>query len=173
MQRTVRRQKSRGQAIVEFALILPVFLLLTVGVVDMARLFTAYISLTNGVSNAALFAGQGGYGKWCSSEATDVPCPTDIPPGPGNIASNAAGNIAYQIQVEATGLSSTAITMLAPQCTLTLSPFTTGPCDIAPPKTYSQVKIVASYDVSLFTPLMNVLLGGGVHMTAATTSVTY
>ena len=54
----------------EFALILPVFLLLTLGVVDMARVFTSYIALTNGVANAAIYAGQGtNYLKWCSGSS--------------------------------------------------------------------------------------------------------
>ena len=173
MQRTDRRKKSRGQAVVEFALILPVFLLLTLGVVDMARIFTAYISLTNGVTNAALFAGQGGYGKWCSTDPLDIPCPTDFAPNnPGNIASNAAGSIAYEIQIDAQGLIWTNIHMKAPQCTLTLTGFTTAPCDNAIPKTYSKVTISASYDVTMFTPLMSTILGP-VHMTATTTSVTY
>ncbi len=174
MQRTDRGKKSRGQAVVEFALILPVFLLLTVGVVDMARIFTAYISLSNGVNNAALFAGQGGYGKWCTTDPLDVPCPTDTAPNnPGNIASNAAGNIAYQIQVDAQGLTWTNIHMLAPQCTLTLSPFTTAPCDNAIPKTYAKVKIAAWYDVGLLTPLASLFAPTGIRINASTTSVTY
>jgi Flp pilus assembly protein TadG len=51
--------RNRGQALVEFALILPVFLLLTLGVVDGARIFTSNVALTNGVREAALFASQG------------------------------------------------------------------------------------------------------------------
>ena len=51
--------RSRGQALAEFALILPVFLVLTLGVVDGARIFTANIALTNGVREAALYASQG------------------------------------------------------------------------------------------------------------------
>jgi hypothetical protein len=165
MQRTDRGTKSRGQAVVEFALILPVFLLLTLGVVDMARLFAAYISLTNGVSNAALYAGAGGYGKWCSAGST-ITCPGGGPAPAAN-----PDNIAYQIQVETTGLNQSLIAFSAPQCTATIGG-AVGNCANLPTGTYSRVKIVASYDVGLLTPLQ-FLFGGPIHLTAATTAATY
>lgn len=148
---------------VEFALVLPVFLLLTLGVVDFARVFASYVSLTNGVSNAAIFAGQGGYGDWCSGVAGDVPCPPNPPtpiPNPNNIA--------YQIQVESTGLTVSDIQMTAPQCTPIAGP---PDVDCAPGGTYSQVRIAASYDVALLTPFMTALMGGPVQVAAATTAV--
>ena len=93
---------------VEFALILPVFLLMTVGVVDMARIFTSYIALTNGVASAALYAAQGSnYLNWCASGGA-VACPAGTP-AVRQIADPA--NIAYQIKVEATGLKVSSITM--------------------------------------------------------------
>jgi Flp pilus assembly protein TadG len=59
--RAVRaRRKDRGQSLVEFALVLPLVLLLTLGIVDAARLFAADVSLTNGVREAALFAAAKG-----------------------------------------------------------------------------------------------------------------
>src|SRR5258706_5971361 len=55
-----RPPKSRGlgQAIAEFALLLPACLALTLGVVDGARLFGAYVPLTNAVREGALYASQ-------------------------------------------------------------------------------------------------------------------
>lgn len=44
-----RRRRTRGQALVEFALILPLFILLTAGLLDGARAVYAY----NTISNAA------------------------------------------------------------------------------------------------------------------------
>lgn len=44
-----KRSRSRGQSLVEFALVLPVFLLLLFGLIDGAR----YVFVTNAVSNAA------------------------------------------------------------------------------------------------------------------------
>ena len=150
----------------EFALILPVFLLLTLGVVDMARVFTSYIALTNGVSSGAIYAGQGGFLKWCATGA-NIPCPAGTP-GTQKIAD--PDNIAYQIDVEATGLTKSAIVMAAPSCTLT-GTSTTQACTSTAAGFYSQVMVSATYDVTLITPLMTTLMGGPVHMTASTTAV--
>lgn len=47
------RPRSRGQALVEFALILPVFLLLLVIAIDFGRLFFTYIQINNAAREAA------------------------------------------------------------------------------------------------------------------------
>jgi Flp pilus assembly protein TadG len=52
------QRRASGQAIAEFALLLPAFLALTLGVVDGARLFGAYVPLTNAVREGALYASQ-------------------------------------------------------------------------------------------------------------------
>ncbi len=159
-------RRSRGQAIVELALLLPLFLLLTLGVVDMARVFTSYVSLTNGVSNAAIYAAQGGYNKWCSGESYDVPCPPGATVWAGN-----PDSIAYQVQVEASGMTLSGINLAVPQCTPVSGPV--EPCTSTTPGAYLNVKIAASYDVSLLTPLLGAILGGSVHMSASTTAVMY
>jgi Flp pilus assembly protein TadG len=46
---TRRRQRGRGQALVEFALVLPIFLMLLLGVFDLGRMIYMY----NGVAEAA------------------------------------------------------------------------------------------------------------------------
>jgi len=50
----MRRKRSRGQSLVEFALVLPILMFIVFGVVDGARLVYAY----NAVSNAAREAGR-------------------------------------------------------------------------------------------------------------------
>lgn len=47
------RRGDQGQAIVEFALTLPILLLLLIGVIDVGRGFQAYVSLGNAVREAA------------------------------------------------------------------------------------------------------------------------
>jgi hypothetical protein len=170
MQPTVRRKKSRGQAVVEFAIILPVFLLLTLGVVDMARLFTAYVALTNGVSNAALYAAQNSALKWCAITpvvGTDVACPAGAAAAQEALNPN---NIGYQLRLEATGLNMVDVLMAVPRCLPTGSVIEV---DCTPPVSgsYSQVKISASYRVNMFTPLIQVILGSPyVNMTATTSA---
>jgi len=160
------RASSRGQAVVEFALVLPVFLMLTLGVIDMARVFTSYISLTNGVSSAAIYAGQGGYLKWCATGGT-VPCPAGAP-ATAKIAN--PDNIAYQVQVESEGMNKPAVVLASPVCTRT-GTATTENCTSTGAGAYDHVTIAATYDVTLLTPLMNTLMGGPVRLSAATTAV--
>jgi len=53
---TRRRRRSRGQSVVEFALILPVFMLLLLVTVDFGRLFFTTIQLTNAAREGANYA---------------------------------------------------------------------------------------------------------------------
>ena len=50
------RSRSRGQAVVEFALIIPVFMLLLLIAVDFGRLFFTYIQLNNTAREGAAYA---------------------------------------------------------------------------------------------------------------------
>lgn len=50
------RQRSRGQALVEFALVLPIFLLILIAVFDLGRAVFAYNSITNGAREGARLA---------------------------------------------------------------------------------------------------------------------
>jgi Flp pilus assembly protein TadG len=124
--------RTRGQAVVEFAMILPVFLFLTIGIIDAARMFSAYESLTNGVTEAAIYAAQGtNYQKWCtpvgSKAATppvSVPCPatTTMTLHPAGNLSPDPDNIAYRIDGELTFLNADNVgdlTMAIPTCTPT------------------------------------------------------
>ena len=53
-----RPQRRRGQAVVEFALILPVFLFLVVMALDFGRLFFSYVQVNNAAREGANY-GQG------------------------------------------------------------------------------------------------------------------
>ena len=54
--RTTSARRSRGQALVEFALIIPVFLLLLVALFDLGRAVFAYNTLTNAAREGARIA---------------------------------------------------------------------------------------------------------------------
>lgn len=152
----VYRRFSRGQAVVELALVLPFVLLLTLGVVDVARLFSAYVALTDGVREAALFAGEGnGSTKWCAIPPADViACPA------GSVGHEFPNpdNIAYQIQFDAVGLDPARVTMDAPVCV-------PDPCSGT-----GSVTVIVSYRFSLVTPILSQLFGDGVTVTASTTA---
>jgi Flp pilus assembly protein TadG len=150
------RAKSRGQTLVEFALILPVFLMLTLGVVDGARVFSAYIAITNGAREGALFAAQStNYNKWCSTTST-VACPANA----STYQAADPDNIAYRIQQETSGLTQSSIVLSAPACDTTT-------CDSSSTK----VTVSVQYSMTLLVPLVSTLMGSPVRMTASTTAV--
>lgn len=152
-----RRNRSRGQTLVEFALILPVFLVLTLGVVDGARVFSAYISITNGAREGALYAAQGtSYLKWCSTTAT-VACPAGYS---GTNQSTDPDNIAYRIQQETSGLTQANLLLSAPTCD-------NGTCN----SSSTTVTVQVRYSMTLFVPMISALMGSPVQMTATTSAV--
>jgi PKD repeat protein len=90
-----KRRHSRGQSVVEFALMLPIFLLLIFGGIDFGRVFLGWINLNNTARIAANYAASnavalnGGdpvavatYNKLVTDDATATNCtpPTPLPP---------------------------------------------------------------------------------------------
>ena len=53
---TNRRDRERGQALVEFALVLPILLILLLGILDFSRAVAAYNSVSNGARSGARVA---------------------------------------------------------------------------------------------------------------------
>ena len=53
-----RRHASRGQSLVEFALVIPIMLLLLAGAIDLGRLFYAYVAVENAAKEGALFGAR-------------------------------------------------------------------------------------------------------------------
>ena len=133
-----------GQALVEFALVLPALLLLTLGVVDVARTATAYVSLANAAREAVLFASAGG-------GAMDEP----------RILSR------LRIDAQAGGLTWALVAPVTIECTgSTLPTFApAAPCS----ETSTFVRITVGYQLGLITPLPGVSL---VRMSVSATSPT-
>ena len=70
-----RRNRTRGQALVEFALVTPLLLLLFAGAADLGRAFYAYVAVENSVKEGALFGSR--------TPLCNAPSPTC--PDPGNV----------------------------------------------------------------------------------------
>jgi hypothetical protein len=51
-----KKLQGSGQSLIEFAVILPVFLMLLMGVVDLGRIFFIYIAMYNAAQEGALYA---------------------------------------------------------------------------------------------------------------------
>jgi hypothetical protein len=173
------RYRSRGQALVELALLMPVLVMLTLGVVDGARVFGAWVSLTGGVRQAALYASvEPNYSRWCSgSPSTNgVACPTgyltpvayDCPTGtPSLVDGNTCAdpnNIAYRIAAQTSGLDRARITLAAPVCTSSAGAVVT--CDPAA----ANVTISATYQIDLIFPGIKLLWGQPVTLGASATA---
>ncbi|MDX1521613.1 MAG: TadE family protein, partial [Anaerolineae bacterium] len=50
------RTRGKGQSLVEFALILPVLLMLLLGIIEGGRIIWAYVTVQNAAKNAARYA---------------------------------------------------------------------------------------------------------------------
>jgi len=180
----IGRGGERGQSLVEFVLILPLVLLLTLGIVDAARVFTSWVSLNGGVSAASLYASNSiKLSHWCmdplspslppqsvgcpagtTAAPADTACGLPVGDPPGNYCDN-SDNIAYRIKVEASGLDASRIIMAAPTCATSA-----GVAIACGDVTAAYITVGASYDMDLFTPLVSNLMGHPVHMTASATA---
>lgn len=74
------RKGQRGQALVEFALMLPILMLLLLGSVDSGRAMYAVVTVNNAAFHSALWASlhlkQGTTGCGSGSSSTTICCPT-------------------------------------------------------------------------------------------------
>jgi hypothetical protein len=80
-ERRASQPRIRGQSVAEFALVLPLMILLLVGVADFARLFSAGIVLEAAARNAAEIGAQEYLKDPPSPPTTPVSTPSSWPPG--------------------------------------------------------------------------------------------
>ena len=111
------RPRSRGQALVELALVLPVMLFLLLGAVDLGRVFYAQITITNASKEAALVAasttGTFTAGQNCSASNTVMCAATNEDAG-GFVTISPANVTATTCGADATFGSSAQVTVTAP-----------------------------------------------------------
>jgi TadE-like protein len=181
--RNIGRGAQSGQSLVEFALILPLVLVLTLGIVDAARIFSSWIALNSGVGEASLYASTSvKLSHWCMDPTSPLTPPGSVGcPAAGTVpgavdalcglVSGTAGNycpnpdnIAYRVKVEASGLDASRLIMVAPAC------MDKDGATIACGPAAAYVTIGASYDMDLLTPLVSNFMGHPVHMSAAATA---
>ena len=139
-----RRASSRGQSLVELALIAPVFLLLLLTAIDLGRLLYSQITITNAAKEAALVASQGGtyQANAACSDSNTVMC---------GALSEAQGGF-----------------VIVEQTRVTLSPATCVPNATYPAGGPPTVSVEVSSPFRVVTPIIGSFLGSNVilHATA-------
>jgi PKD repeat protein len=134
-----RASRSQGQAIVELALILPIFLLLVASALDLGRLFYSQISVNDAAREAALEASQN---------------PTSFIP---NTACTSANKEDNRVMCRATNEARGSFVSVAP--TDVVMACSTSPCPTAPIMGET-VSVTVTGHFRLITPLLAVFFGG-------------
>lgn len=132
--RPAHRGRSRGQSLVEFALVLPVLLVFLAAAIDLGRIFYASISLTNAAREGAMQAA-----KTPSSFQANQPC---------NTSTNL---VVCRVLLEA---EDSMVTIASSDISLTCS--LTG----CPAQAGSTVKVSVRGTFQLITPLLSTVFGG-------------
>jgi Flp pilus assembly protein TadG len=151
------RPRSRGQALVEFALVLPVMMLVLLIVVDFGRLFFAYISDVNAAREGASYAAM---------HAADSPYDATTYYTGVQQAALAQANAQGQ------GGGGT-LAVASPACFSPSAPSNPIGCNVAAQfagGSGDQVTVTVSQPFSFLTPLINNFFGGSLTLTASATA---
>jgi Flp pilus assembly protein TadG len=127
------RHRSRGQSLVEFAIILPIMLLFLAAVLDLGRVFYATITLNNAAREGAFQAAQ-------TPDSFDA----------GQPCNTATNLVVCRVQLEARG---SGVTIAATDVDLTCSPN----CNAVAGNT---VTVGVTGQFTLVTPLLSMFFGG-------------
>jgi Flp pilus assembly protein TadG len=152
---TSHRRPERGQALVEFALVLPVMLLLLLLAVDFGRLFFTHIAVTNAAREGAFYAAE---------HASDQPFDKDDYEAAAIVAAERETN------VQAQG-GAGVIDVDAPRC---YDPGTDTTIDCAAASNFAggvgnYVEVTARQDFTFLTPIIGDILGGTITLDASAT----
>lgn len=133
-------EKERGQSLVELAILLPVLLIILAGVLDLGRLFFAYVAVTDaaaeGVTYAASYPPAG-------SETCPAAPDCDTAGSLDCLCERVVGASGGFVQIEAS-----AIDVTCPTC----------------PGYHSgdSITVTVTYSFTLITPFLNIIVPGGV-----------
>ncbi|HEY6058609.1 MAG TPA: PKD domain-containing protein [Candidatus Limnocylindrales bacterium] len=153
LRRVRRRPRSRGQSLVEFALILPAFILLFGTVLDLGRLAAARVAVTNAAREGAFQAA-----KTPTSFVANQPCPSA-----GTDGKPATNKITCRTLLESKG---SVVTIAPSDVAVTCS---TAGC---PTGMGSTVTVDVTGHFQLLTPLLASFFGGTTNVTFKASSTT-
>lgn len=137
--RAERRALTRGQSLVEFALVVPILLLIFAGAADMGRIFYTFVAIENAAKEGALY---GARYPLCDSASTLCPDP---------------GNVLWRTRTETTNVISQANLTVTSSCL----DGTTGVAhtDLRDCKPGDVYQVSASTPFRLITPLLSNVVG--------------
>jgi PKD repeat protein len=144
-ERLRRRHKSRGQSLVEFAIILPIMFVFLAAIIDLGRVFYATVTLNNAAREGAF-------------QAADDPTSYQA----GQACNTSTNLVVCRVQLESkdSGIS-IAATEIALSCNISGCPEQAG----------STVTVEVSGQFQLVTPLLSFIFGGQtIPMTAQSTA---
>jgi Flp pilus assembly protein TadG len=138
-------ERERGQSLVEFALVVPVFIVLVLGIVDFGMALRSYVTVTNAAREGARYAVLG-----CKDSTQE-------------------DAIKDQVISRSSGLIKTRSDVI-----VDAAPDTSGvdACSASVPGSTNPIKITANYDYAYITPLGNfvaALSGGPLHISSSST----
>lgn len=140
--RTLARHRDRtlGQSIVEFALTMPLLLLLFAGAADLGRVFFNFVALENAVKEGALYGA-----RYPLCDDTSTLCPDPL-------------NVAWHVENEARTAAGNALVTPASECRSAATDVAYADLrDCLEGDTYV---VSATLDFPLITPIMSQIVGG-------------
>jgi Flp pilus assembly protein TadG len=143
------KRRSRGQALVELALILPVLLLLLVIAIDFGRLFATYVAVNNAAREGVAFAAAH---------------PTQMTSADNPDPANATYRARQELE-NPTDARFTALTLAAPVCNPSPCPTVLGTGG------GSTIKVVVTTNFTFFTPIISGFFGSSFPLSASATAV--
>ena len=153
-------QRRRAQSMVEFALVLPLFLLLLFGLIDFSRLLFTYISLANGTREMARIDSV--YTNWSSDAAVTAFQNYTIVAGGQNGSTDSVTIVAGPsacARTKDTGGTCPSTGPSAPTTVTCLMPLQTTTCTLPHPSEGGFVEVQLTYRFQ-FNPLFQTRLDG-------------
>ncbi len=147
----IRSRRSRGQSVVELALVMPLLLLLFAGAADLGQIFFNFVSVENAVKEGALY---GARYPLCDDASTRCPDPN---------------NVRWRTENEARTAAGTALATPTSQCLNAVSQVAYGDLrDCVAGDTYV---VRATIQFRPITPIIGQLIGGTINLTSESRAI--
>ncbi len=148
------RRRSRGQSLVEFALVVPILLLVFAAAADLGRAFYAYVAIENGVKEGAFF---GSRAPLCTDDA-------------------AAGctnprNVEWRVQNELESLRNPDGTQLIPTVECLDQASGAAHANMTDCAAGDMYVVTLTYPFKFLTPILGDILGGTLNLSADSSAV--